>query len=53
MLIDGTELSAVASLLEIRFGEAAGVQPARVISTGLYKLMWDLAKSELPRPNEA
>jgi hypothetical protein len=53
VLIDGTELDAVASVVAGRFGDTAVLQPATVISTGLYTLMWDLAKSELPCPKEA
>jgi hypothetical protein len=53
VLIDGTELDVVASLLAVRFGDAVGLAPATVISTGLYTLMWDLAKNELPLRNDA
>ena len=43
VLIDGTEVAAVRDLIESRF-EAPGVP---VVSTGTYRLMWDLAKSDL------
>jgi len=31
-------------------GVAAQLSPASVISTGVYTLMWDLAKGDLPLP---
>ncbi|HEV7874623.1 MAG TPA: hypothetical protein VGO82_10865 [Enterovirga sp.] len=43
VLIDGTDLAAVRALVDTRF-QAPG---APVISTGTYRLMWDLAKSDL------
>lgn len=43
VLIDGTDLAAVRALIDTRFG-APG---APVVSTGAYRLMWDLAKSDL------
>ena len=43
VLIDGTELDAVRQVMEARF-TASG---AAIVSTGLYRLMWDLAKSDL------
>ena len=43
VLVDGTELEAVKDLIGSRF-EAPG---APVVSTGIYRLMWDLAKSDL------
>lgn len=46
VLIDGTDVNAVSAALAARLGEAA-IKSA-VISTGLYHLMWDLAKSDLP-----
>ncbi len=50
VLIDGTHVDAISLLVADRF-DAAGVGSATVISTGLYRLMWDLAKSDL-RPAE-
>ncbi len=46
VLIDGTDVKAVSAAITARLGDAA-VQSA-AISTGLYRLMWDLAKSDLP-----
>jgi hypothetical protein len=47
VLIDGTDVKAVSAALAARLGNNAAVKPA-VVSTGVYNLMWDLAKSEIP-----
>ena len=47
VLIDGTNVNAVSTILAARFTGSA--VPAPVISSGIYDLMWDLAKSDLPR----
>lgn len=44
VLIDGTNTGAVATLMESRF---AAINGATLISTGTYRLMWDLAKADL------
>jgi hypothetical protein len=41
-------VSAVSAIVAARFADAAGFNPATVISTGIYNLMWDLAKSDIP-----
>lgn len=43
VLVEGTDLAAVRSLAGERFGTAG----ASVVSTGTYRLMWDLPKSDL------
>jgi hypothetical protein len=43
VLIDGTDLASVRALIDTRFREPG----APVVSTGTYRLMWDLAKSDL------
>src|SRR4051812_24477695 len=48
VLIDGTHVSAVSAIVAARFADTAGFAPATVISTGIYNLMWDLAKSDIP-----
>ena len=48
VLIDGTHVGAVSAMVATRFADAAGFGPAIVISTGIYSLMWDLAKSDIP-----
>ena len=47
VLIDGTDVNAVAAVLTARVANNAAFKSA-VISTGLYNLMWDLAKTDLP-----
>lgn len=47
VLIDGTEPDAVAQLTTGRFDAAIAATRATLISTGTYRLLWDLAKSEL------
>jgi hypothetical protein len=42
-LIDGTQPEAVRQVMEDRFK----VPGASVVSTGIYRLMWDLARSDL------
>jgi hypothetical protein len=48
VLIDGTHVSTVSAVVAARFVDAAEFNPASVISTGIYNLMWDLAKSDIP-----
>jgi hypothetical protein len=48
VLIDGTHVSAISAIVAARFADAAGFNVATVISTGIYNLMWDLAKSDIP-----
>ena len=47
VLVDGTNVSAVSSVLAARFTGNAVSQHTRQISSGLYELMWDLAKSDI------
>ena len=49
VLIDGTDVKAVSAALAARLGNSTTLKPA-VISTGVYNLMWDLAKSDIPLP---
>jgi hypothetical protein len=44
-LIDGTHVDAISAALATRF---AAFKPATVISTGVYRLMWDLARNDIP-----
>ena len=44
VLIDATDVNAIPAAIAARLGE---LKPP-VISTGVYRLMWDLAKSDLP-----
>jgi hypothetical protein len=47
ILIDATDMSAVPSA-SVRFTDNAAFKPL-VVSSGVYRLMWDIAKSDLPR----
>jgi hypothetical protein len=47
VLIDGTDVNAIAAAIAARLGDGTAFKSA-VISTGVYHLMWDLAKSDLP-----
>jgi hypothetical protein len=47
VLIDGTHVNAVSSVIASRFGNSSPFR-STVISTGVYNLMWDLAKSDIP-----
>jgi hypothetical protein len=46
VLIDGTDVNAI-SMIVHRFNDAPS-KSAETISTGVYNLMWDLAKSDIP-----
>jgi hypothetical protein len=48
ILIDGTHVDAVSAVVAARFADGAGFNPATLISTGIYNLMWDLAKCDIP-----
>lgn len=47
ILIDGTDVNAISAVIAARFDTAA-FAPGTLISTGIYNLMWDLAKSDIP-----
>jgi hypothetical protein len=46
ILIDGTDVDAVTALIDKRFGTDMSTS-ATLISSGVYKLLWDLAKGEI------
>jgi hypothetical protein len=46
-LIDGTDVNAVSKFLAAHLGDSAAIKSA-MISSGVYNLMWDLAKSDIP-----
>lgn len=48
VLIDGTDVDAIAAIFASRFSGAPTLGASAVMSTGLYRLMWDLAKSDIP-----
>ena len=47
VLIDGTDVSAITSVLAARFIGTAAPEGAQLVSSGIYDLLWDLAKSDL------
>ena len=49
VLIDGTDVKAVSAALAARLGNSTTFKPT-AIPTGVYNLMWDLAKSDIPLP---
>ena len=48
VLIDATDVNAIPAAIAARLGDNTAFKSA-VISTGVYHLMWDLAKSDLPK----
>jgi hypothetical protein len=46
VLIDGTDVNAVGTLIADRF--TGLVAASELVSTGIYHLMWDLAKNDIP-----
>jgi hypothetical protein len=47
ILIDGTNVNAVSAVIAARFAEPVAPKTSAVVSTGIYRLMWDLAKSDI------
>ena len=47
VLIDGTEIAAIAAVMAARFTDSAAPDAAMLVSSGIYNLMWDLAKSDI------
>jgi hypothetical protein len=47
VLIDGTSASAVSAVLASRFTGSAAPAGASQVSSGIYQLLWDLAKSDI------
>ena len=48
VLIDGTDVNAISAAIAARFTGPAAFESAARISSGIYDLMWDLAKSDIP-----
>jgi hypothetical protein len=48
VLIDGTDVDGIAAIIATRFNGAAALGASAMVSTGVYHLMWDLAKSDIP-----
>jgi hypothetical protein len=47
VLIDGTHVNAVSAVIAARFAGATAPKTSAVVSTGIYTLMWDLARSDI------
>jgi hypothetical protein len=47
ILIDGTDVNAISAAIAARFKNASALASAETVSTGIYRLMWDLTKSDL------
>ena len=45
--IDGTDVDAIAPAMAGRFDQALAVTSSLMITSGTYRLMWDLTKSDL------
>jgi hypothetical protein len=48
VLIDGTSVSAVSEVMAARFVGTAAPAHAVQVSSGIYELLWDIAKSDIP-----
>jgi hypothetical protein len=48
VLIDGTNVAAITSVQAARFTGTAAPAGAELISSGIYDLLWDLARNDLP-----
>ncbi len=47
VLIDGTDVSAIAAAIADRFSGDAAFTPAMRVASGIYRLMWDLTKQDI------
>ena len=50
VLIDGTGVDAISGALTGHFADAAAFKPAVLVSSGIYRLMWDLTKADIALP---
>jgi hypothetical protein len=48
VLLDGSDVNAIAAVIAARFADPAAFPGGTQVSAGIYRLMWDLAKSEIP-----
>jgi hypothetical protein len=48
VLIDGTNVNAITAVMAARFADPTAFPGGTQVSAGVYGLMWDLAKSEIP-----
>lgn len=47
VLIDGTNVDAVSGAIAARFSDTAAFKPGILVSSGIYRLMWDLTKNDI------
>ncbi len=47
VLIDGTDVPSISAAIAARFSDAASFKLAAPVSSGIYRLMWDLARSDI------
>jgi hypothetical protein len=48
VLIDGTNVGAISEVMAARFVGTAAPAHAALVSSGIYELLWDVAKSDIP-----
>jgi hypothetical protein len=48
VLIDGTNVNAISEIMAARFVGTEAPAHAALISSGIYELLWDIAKSDIP-----
>jgi hypothetical protein len=48
VLIDGTNVPAITAVQAVRFTGTAAPRGIEIVASGIYDLVWDLAKSDLP-----
>ena len=51
VLIDGTAVEAISAVFATRFSDAEDLASGALISRGIYRLLWDLVRSELEPPH--
>jgi hypothetical protein len=47
VLIDGTNVNAISTVIAARFAGTTAPKTSAVVSTGIYTLLWDLARSDI------
>ena len=50
VLIDGADVKAIAAAIAAGFGGPAALEGGRQVNSGIYRLMWDLARSDISLP---
>lgn len=50
VLIDGTDVAAVSGVIADRFSDVDAFKPAIPVSSGTYRLMWDLTRDDIALP---